>query len=361
MTDPDDEQQKPKPPDEPTVQIDLPAGHHETPGEAQHDNPAPGQHEDLTERIELPVGTDSDRTERISLPVDAVIKPVPKLPDKAPAVVPPADTAPADTVPAVVAPTDEPTELLAAPQRAGAPQPTAKERLSRLRRSRAGAVIGVLAALLGFGIVVQAHSTETSTALPAARQEDLVRILDDLDAQQDRLRGEIGQLQTTRQQLSSGATSSDAALAEAHRRTQALGLLAGTVPATGPGLLITITDSRGQLTADVVLDAVEELRGAGAEALQMAGKTGGPVRITVSSYFLDGQGSINVSGTALTGPYQLLVIGDPATLDAALRIPGGVVDTVTQQNAKIAIEQRGSVTVSALRPVTSPQYARPTS
>jgi uncharacterized protein YlxW (UPF0749 family) len=68
-----------------------------------------------------------------------------------------------------------------------------------------------------------------------------------------------------------------------------------------------------------------------------------------------------VSGVALAAPYQVLVIGDPSTLDAALRIPGGVVDTVTQQGAKIAIEQRGSVTVSALRPVTSPQYARPTS
>ncbi|GAA1693791.1 hypothetical protein GCM10009765_48820 [Fodinicola feengrottensis] len=369
---------KPVAPDEPTMRIDLPtsshlSGYHEARPELPRESVDP----DLTERIDLPAAaqvsparptaapvspastaerttTDSDLTERIALPVDAAQTATETA----------AEPAKEESQPAAstqtVAPTDEPTELLDAPKRAGAPA-SARERLSRLRRSRAGAVIGVLAALLGFGIVVQAHSTETNTALPAARQEDLVRILDDLDAQQDRLRGEIGQLQTTRTQLSSGTAGSDAALAEARRRTQTLGLLAGTVPATGPGLLITITDPRGLLSAEVVLDAVEELRGAGAEAMQINGTGGQSVRIVVSTYFLNGQGTINVSGKTLSAPYQLLVIGDSATLDAALRIPGGVVDTVTQQGAKIAIEQRGSVTVSALRPATSPQYARPTS
>jgi uncharacterized protein YlxW (UPF0749 family) len=318
-----------------------------------------------TERIDLPraieitsstspakapdTSTDSDLTERIALPVDLVKS------DHGPS----GAHEKARESSSSYAPTDEPTELLSAPQQAGAPKQ--EQGLSRLRRSRAGAVIGVLAALLGFGIVVQARSTEGSGSQASSREEDLVRILDDLDSRQNRLRAEIANLQATRQQLNSGNAGSDAALAESRRRLQNLGLLAGTVPATGPGLQITITDGKGSLTADVVLDAIEELRGAGAEAIQMSDATGAKVRIVVSSYFLDGQGGINVDGRTLKSPYTVLAIGDPSTLQTALKIPGGVVDTVGQQGAKIDIQQRDTVSVSALQAPTTPQYARPTS
>lgn len=322
-----------------------------------------------TERIDLPraieitsstspakapdTSLDSDLTERIVLPVDLVKS------DHGPSGAHEKARDSSTPSPAVSSaiPTDEPTELLAAPQQAGAPKPG----LSRLRRSRAGAVVGILAALLGFGIVVQARSTEGSGSQASSREEDLVRILDDLDSRQNRLRAEIANLQATRQQLSSGNAGSDAALAESRRRLQNLGLLAGTVPAAGPGLQITITDTKGQLTADVVLDAIEELRGAGAEGIQMSDATGTKVRIVVSSYFLDGQDGINVDGHTLKSPYTVLVIGDPSTLQTALKIPGGVVDTVGQQGAKIDIQQRDTVSVSALRAPTTPQYARPTS
>ena len=41
---------------------------------------------------------------------------------------------------------------------------------------------------------------------------------------------------------SSGSGRSEAALEQARRRAQLLGVLAGTVPARGPGLLLTIDD-----------------------------------------------------------------------------------------------------------------------
>jgi uncharacterized protein YlxW (UPF0749 family) len=225
---------------------------------------------------------------------------------------------------------------------------------------RAGALIGLLAALLGFALAVQVKSTE-SQALPAARQEDLVRILDDLNAREERLRREIADLEQTRSELSSGAAGKDAALQETRRRTQELGVLAGTVPARGPGVVITIAERGKQLPADVVLDAMEELRGAGAEAIQISGREGGAVRVGTSTYFLDGQGGILVDGKTLRAPYTIIAIGDAPTLDAALNIPGGVVNTVEQASSTARIEQRDQVSVSALRPVENPHYARPVS
>ena len=57
------------------------------------------------------------------------------------------------------------------------------------------------------------------------------------------------------------------------RRADELGILAGTLPAAGPGPAGRA--SRGEterIKAATVLDAVQELRGAGAEAMQIAGR-----------------------------------------------------------------------------------------
>src|SRR5204862_247268 len=62
-----------------------------------------------------------------------------------------------------------------------------------------------------------------------------------------------------------------AALREARDRARTLGILTGTLPARGPGIVLTVVDPQGTVGADVLLDAVEELRDAGAEALQLSG------------------------------------------------------------------------------------------
>jgi uncharacterized protein YlxW (UPF0749 family) len=226
---------------------------------------------------------------------------------------------------------------------------------------RAGVLIGLLTLLLGFGFAVQVRSTESNSALPSARQEDLVRILDDLNAREERLRREIGDLEKTVRDLSSGAGDVTAAIETSRRLARELQLLAGTVPATGPGVVITITEGGKHLPADVVLDAVEELRGAGAEALEISGAEGPAVRVGTSTYFLDVQGGILTDGKVLRGPYTIVAVGDAATLAAALNIPGGVVNTVDQASATTRIVQRGKVVVTALRVVEAPKYARPAS
>ena len=56
----------------------------------------------------------------------------------------------------------------------------------------AGVMIAALLALLGFTLVVQLKTTSTDPTLAATRQEDLVRILSDLDSREKRLQQDIG-------------------------------------------------------------------------------------------------------------------------------------------------------------------------
>jgi hypothetical protein len=153
--------------------------------------------------------------------------------------------------------------------------------------SAAGAVIGLLLGLLGFALAVQLRGNTTDTQLATARPDDLVRILSDLDSRSDRLRTEIRDLEDSRRQLESGAQGREAALAAARRRADDLGILAGTAPAVGPGLTIVFTPRDEPIRAATLLDAVQELRGAGAEAMQIRGSKGATVRVVASTYFVD--------------------------------------------------------------------------
>lgn len=230
------------------------------------------------------------------------------------------------------------------------------------RRPRGGVLaIAVLLALLGFSLVVQVKSVSTDSSLATTRQEDLVRILSDLEGQEERLRQEIAELDESRRQLASGAQGRQAALEEATRQADELGILAGALPARGPGLAVRFAAAGKPVRASTILDAVQELRGAGAEAMQISGAGGGAVRIVASTAFLDADGGLLAGGRRLTGPYVITVIGDPNTMRTALNIPGGVVASVRGDGGNVTIEERAVVDVSALAPPVDLRHARPVS
>ncbi len=230
--------------------------------------------------------------------------------------------------------------------------------LLRPRVRRVDVLVAVLLAGLGFAGAVQVRSTQVSGVLASARPEELVQILDDLSGRNARLRQEIVDLTAARERLSSAA-GGEAALQEAQRRTQVLGVLAGTVAASGPGVTLTVEDPGGSVRAEVLLDALEELRDAGAEAVQLAGAGGAAVRVVASTALLDDAGGITVDGTSLQAPYTFTVIGDGATLASALGIPGGVIATVARVGGTARVERSDALVVGALRPVAAPRYARP--
>ena len=220
--------------------------------------------------------------------------------------------------------------------------------------------MAALLGLLGFAAAVQVRSTQEDGVLASARQEDLVRILDDLSNRSDRLRAETATLTEARARLTSGTDRDEAALQEARRRARVLGVLAGTEPAEGPGIVLTLNDPTGEVGADDLLDALQELRDAGAEAVQVEGADGtGPVRVVASTSFVERGGGVEVDGELLRQPYVFRLVGDPLALAPALAIPGGVTDSVEQQGGSVRVERAQEVVVGALRPLDRPRYARP--
>ena len=229
---------------------------------------------------------------------------------------------------------------------------TSRRRLTN--RHAASALIGVLTLLLGFAIAVQVRANSSGDALSGLSEDNLIDILDNQDARAERLRQQISALQQNLGQLQNSGDRSAAALAQATQERTTLGILLGTLPAQGEGISVTISDPSSALTGDQLLDVVEELRGAGAEAIQF-----GSVRVSTTTSFTGGKGSVDVDGTTLTAPYEVLAIGDSKTLDTALNIPGGVAATVRTAGGALTVIERPTLTIRVVRTLAVPKYAKP--
>jgi uncharacterized protein YlxW (UPF0749 family) len=226
--------------------------------------------------------------------------------------------------------------------------------LRRRRDPLASALIGVLTLLLGFAFAVQVRATDTPQQLEGSREEDLIRILDELNTSEERLRAQIADQRDALQQLTSSDSQSAAALAEAQEIAESIGILNGTVAATGPGIRLSIRDPADEVQVADLLDAIQELRGAGAETMEID-----DVRVGVSTAVTGEPGALQIDGRPISSPYDFVVIGDPQNLETALNIPGGVVQRIANRGGAATISGADRVEVDALRPLEEPQYAAP--
>ncbi|MBD9734666.1 DUF881 domain-containing protein [Streptomyces sp. H28] len=225
------------------------------------------------------------------------------------------------------------------------------------RLTRAQLIVALLLFGLGFGLAVQvASNSDGDSALRGARQEDLVRILDELDDRTQRLEDEKAGLEEQRDELENSSDQAEEARRQTAEKERQLGILAGTVAAQGPGITMTVEDTKGAVEADMLLDAVQELRAAGAEAIQVNG-----VRVVAKTYLTESGNGVAVDGNKITAPYRFKVIGKPQDLEPALNIPGGVVQTLEKEQATVTVERSTKIVVDALRAAKRPDYARSSS
>ena len=150
------------------------------------------------------------------------------------------------------------------------------------RPSRGQLLTGLLCGALGFAAVTQVRLGQDDLLAQSSRS-DLVQILDGLTQRQQALQDQIGDLEDARQELTSSADQGETARQQAQQRAYELGVLAGTETAAGPGVVVSVADPNGGITSSVLLSAIQELRDAGAEAIEIAGSDGAQVRVVASA------------------------------------------------------------------------------
>jgi uncharacterized protein YlxW (UPF0749 family) len=230
--------------------------------------------------------------------------------------------------------------------------------LQRLRRSffrpsRGQAVVAALLGVLAFAAVTQVRLAGKDDAYANLREPEVIQALNGLQAASRKAERDISDLETTRDQLRSSTQRRATALAQAEKEVQTLGVLAGTVPASGPGIRITIVDPKHQLSLNHLLDGVEELRNAGVEAIEINDK----VRVIAQTSFEDDSDGVRVDGVALKSPYVLDAIGSSDTLAGALQFQGGFTDDVEEDGGSVTIKKLDRVDITVTRTPVKPRYA----
>lgn len=219
-----------------------------------------------------------------------------------------------------------------------------------------GSIPGItaLCAILGMLIGVQYNTVQSQAATAAGT--DNVR-LTELSAE---LRKEREEKEALEKQLDKQAElletyeageSDGAALESLQKENEKLRAFAGLSEQTGAGIVVTMDDSDKDMGGDKnaylvhaedILKVVNELFVAGAEAVSVNGQ-----RIVAQSGITCAGSVITVNGVRVAAPFEIKAIGDASVLQAALRFPGGVVDTLSPWGIVIDIREEASVTVPA--------------
>ena len=126
---------------------------------------------------------------------------------------------------------------------------------------------------------------------------------------------------------------------------------AGLTEVSGAGVTVTMSDSshRGSgdrnaylVHAEDLLAVVNELHGAGAEAVSINGQ-----RMVGRSAITCAGSIVMVNGVRVAAPFEIKAVGDAEVLDAALHFPGGVVDNLAPWGIEISVRREAAVVVPA--------------
>ena len=233
----------------------------------------------------------------------------------------------------------------------------ARLRASLLHPGRGQILAAIILFIVGAAGVMQFRINATDETYASARREDLIQLLDGLSTESRRLEGEIAQLEETRSDLRSGADTQRVARTEAERQLAELSILAGTAPAEGRGIRLRIADPNSAVDSRVLLDAVEEMRDAGAEVIEV----NNTIRVVASTWFGSDARGLVIDDKPVSRPITLEVIGEPHDLEEAARFRGGIVSEITgpKIGGQVQLEQVDRVVIESLHASRENHYARP--
>ena len=117
----------------------------------------------------------------------------------------------------------------------------------------------------------------------------------------------------------------------------------GLTTVEGDGVIVTLTDTEEMsYDAEDMLELVNELRTAGAEAISINGE-----RIVNTSDIVNITSSIiKVNSKNISSPYVIKVIGDSTYLKSALTIKNGYYDLKQKNEYKIKIEEKENIKIN---------------
>ncbi|WP_413782428.1 DUF881 domain-containing protein [Anaeroselena agilis] len=204
-------------------------------------------------------------------------------------------------------------------------------------------------------LAVQFRATQDIRSSPKyQRVEDLTQRVIQMEKERNAL---LDQIRDLRQSNAGGAASAE---------LESVRMGAGLVPLRGAGVIVTVDDTKPAapprsnnpnlylIKDEDLLKVLNELRAAGAEAISINGQ-----RLIASSEVRSAGPYISINNTNFAAPFEIKAIGDPVTLENALKLRGGVIETLQFWGIRIEVKQSANVQIPAFKGTFRFNYAQP--
>lgn len=230
--------------------------------------------------------------------------------------------------------------------------------------SRGRILISLVSLVLGF-ILAYSYSlaveneAESNTMSEGFLEQSKYR--EDLIEQKEKnkeLTEEINAKQQEIRDFEKSFASSEESVEALVKEAEKLRLLMGDIPSQGKGISVSLEDGAYNPSQENpndyivheshVFKVVNELKISGAEAISINGQ-----RLRANSFIRCTGPVITIDGKTFPAPFTIEAVGDPAVLLASVQLGGGVLDQLTSDNIVVTVEEKGKITMPALRDETS--------
>ena len=228
---------------------------------------------------------------------------------------------------------------------------------------------GLLAVIVGVVLAVQISSTAGSDQgglVPYSKLKDYEVALSETREEKEDALEELTILQERLAAIEREMAAEDAVIEGLLSDTEKYRLLTGAVDVRGPGITITIKDPviTDEYQDDIsvityhyeeLLSLVNKLKEAGAEAISINDHR----IVQTTEISLAGQ-NININGSAKAPPYHIKAIGNPTTMENALTIRGGIIETLKKTyNLTVELQSEENIVIPRYSGVINFRYAKP--
>ena len=237
--------------------------------------------------------------------------------------------------------------------------------MSLSRPTLISVTVVLIMATLGFLVVAQiraGRSFRTQVQVPTRNVYALATLLRAEREARLALEAQVTDVRTKLEAYERTA-SEGRSLAEAMgRELETLRIALGLKAMRGPGVVVRVADPKTQpkgsspvvVSYQDIVAVINELWAAGAEAVAVNGQ-----RLTATTGLSQVSGTVVVNLQRLTGPFDVVAIGDRATLEGALNIRGGLLDGLRALGLTITITRRDNLTVPAYKGSFTFEHATP--
>ncbi len=222
--------------------------------------------------------------------------------------------------------------------------------------------ISIATVSLVFGLLIAFHFRTTSNVaggVPVDRFQELTIEKKQVELDNAHLEQEAADLAAKIEEAQKGRSQASDVLGSELAKIR---MYAGLTQLTGPGVEVIMENppekggspSYYSIRDEDILKVINDLRGAGAEAMSINGQ-----RILSTSEIRLAGNHINVNLVRLSPPYRILAIGNPGTLKSSLEIKGGLVEYLSANGITVVVQQWEKIDIPAYNGSLRFDYAKP--